>query len=159
MIEWLHQPDYNGCRLLCEPAEPDPAPAGDPGDAQRLREALIGWHRAAIDVSRAIEPLSRADRCIIWGGGMHVEQLHAATPLFDGRPERGYVIVDSDPAKHGCTWRGIDILPPAEAFADTEAAGVPVLVSSYGDQREIARAAAELGAGQILTLYEEVNIH
>lgn len=157
--EWLHQPDYNGCRVLCEPAEPDPAPAGDPGDAQRVREALIGWHRAAIDVARATEPLARADRCIIWGGGMHVEQLYAATPLFDGRREREYVIVDSDPAKHGCTWRGIDIRPPAAALADMEAAGVPLLVSSYGDQREIARAAAELGAEQILTLYEEVNTH
>jgi hypothetical protein len=156
--EWLHQPDYNGDRVLCEPAPPDPAPAGDPEDATRVREVLVRWHRAAIDVMRAAAPLAEADRCLIWGGGQHVEQLYAATPFFHSHPQRGYVILDSDADKQGRTWRGIDICPP-DALSDPDAAAVPVLVSSYASQPEIASAA--LGHGidptRVVTLYDTVQ--
>ncbi len=160
IADWLHQPDYNGDRVLCEPDRPDPAPAGDPDDALRIRETLVCWHRAAVDVTRATLPLAEADRCLIWGGGMHVEHLYAATPFFRARPRREYVIIDSDAAKQGGTWRGIDILPP-DALADPGAAGIPVLVSSYGSQPEIARAAVERGvdAELVVTLYESVSTY
>ncbi len=157
IAEWFQQPDYNGCRVLCEPDEPDPAPVGDPTDSLRVRAALMRWHQAVIDVARATDQLAHTDRCIVWGGGMHVEQIHAATTFFQSNPERKYVIIDSDPAKHGTTWRGIDICPPVETLA--EASSVPVLVSSYGNQEEIARIAAELGARHIVTLYDSVNVH
>lgn len=159
IVEWLQQPDYNGCRVLCEPTQPDSATVGDPEDAVRVRETLTRWHRAAIDVTHATAPLAEAERCIVWGGGMHVEHLYAATPFFQSHPAREYVIVDSDPAKQGDTWRGIDIRVPAEALGEADAAGVPLLVSSYGSQPEIARAAAELGARQIVTLYDEVSTY
>ncbi len=159
-VEWAHQPDYNGDRVLCAPADPEPEVAGDPADPARVREALVRWHRAVLDVMRALEALRAADRCVIWGGGTHVEHIHAATPFFLSRPQREYVIVDGDGAKQGRTWRGIDINPP-DALADHDAAGVPVLVSSYGSQPEIARAAVELGvdAAQVFTLYDEVNVY
>jgi SAM-dependent methyltransferase len=159
ILEWLQQPDYNGCRVLCEPAEPETVPVGDPEDAERVREVLMRWHRAAIDFARATAPIAQADRCIVWGGGMHVEQVYAATPFFQSRPQREYVIVDSDPAKQGTTWRGIDIRPPAETLADADAAGIPLLVSSYGSQPQIARAAAELGVQQIVTPYASVSAY
>lgn len=167
IVEWLAQPDYNGCRVLCEPAEPTGDPAGDlvgdlvgdPEDAMRVRETLMRWHRAVVDVTRATAPLAQAERCIVWGGGMHTEHLYAATPLFQAKPGREYAIVDSDPAKQGDTWRGIDILAPAQALADADAADTPLLVSSYGSQPDIVAAATELGARQIVTLYDEVNTY
>ncbi|HXA53444.1 MAG TPA: methyltransferase domain-containing protein [Solirubrobacteraceae bacterium] len=155
----VHRSDYNGYRVLCEPAEPAADLAGDPHDAVRVREALVHWHRAAIDVARALEPLSEVDRCVIWGGGAHTEQIYAATPFFQSRPRREYLIVDGDGAKQGRTWRGIDIHPP-DVLADPGAA-VPVLVSSYGSQPEIARAAVELGvdAEWVFTVYGDVSAY
>jgi SAM-dependent methyltransferase len=160
IVEWLHQPGYNGDRVLCEPAEPQAEPAGDPRDVDRVREVLMRWNRAVVDVSRATEPLAEAGRCVIWGGGMHVEYLYAATPFFQSRPRREYVILDSDAAKHGHTWRGIDIHPP-EALTELAGADIPVLVSSYGSQPEIVRAAMERGvdSGRVFTLYDEVNVY
>jgi hypothetical protein len=159
IVEWLHQPDYNGCRVLCAPAQPDTAPVGDPEDAVRVRETLMCWQRAAIAVTNATAPIAQADRCIVWGGGMHVEQIYATTPFFQSRPGREYVIVDSDPAKQGTSWRGIDIHAPAEALTGADAAGVPLLVSSYGSQPQIVQAAAELGVRQIVTPYDDVNTY
>lgn len=159
ILEWLQQPDYNGCRVLCEPAEPVQAPAGASGDGELMREVLMRWHRAAIDVARATAEIAQAERCIVWGGGMHVEQIYAATPFFQSHPGRKYVIVDNDPAKHGNTWRGIDILPPAETLSNAEADGVPLLVSSYGSQPQIVQAATELGVQQIVTLYDNVSVY
>ncbi|MFI5009057.1 MAG: class I SAM-dependent methyltransferase [Solirubrobacterales bacterium] len=150
--------DYNGERVLCEPAEPQAGTVGDPEDVVRLREAIVRWQRAAIDVARATTPLAQADRCVIWGGGAHIEHIYATTPFFQVRPQREYVIVDSDETKQGRTWRGIGIHSP-EALADPSAAGVPLLVSSYGSQPEIVRAAAERGVEpeRIVTLYESVS--
>ncbi len=159
IVESMHHSDYNGERVLCEPAEPQAIVAGDPDDALRVREAVINWQQAVIDVTRATATLAQAQRCIIWGGGTHSEHLYAATPFFQAQPAREYVIVDSDPAKQGDTWRGIDILAPAHAFADADASDTPLLVSSYGSQPDIVRAATELGARQIVTLYDEVNAY
>ncbi len=160
IAEWLHQPDYNGDRVLCEPTEPETVVAGDPQDTSRVREVLIRWHEAAVAVARASAPLAEADRCLIWGGGAHVEHLYAATPFFQSRRGREYVIVDSDETKQGRTWRGIDI-HSSEALADPSAARVPLLVSSYGSQPEIVRAATERGVEpeRIVTLYESVSTY
>jgi hypothetical protein len=162
VVEWLAQADYNGYRVLCRPNDAAPraaAQAGDPEDAVRVREILMRWHRAAIDVTRATAPLMQAERCVIWGGGMHLEQLYAATPFFRARPDREYVIVDSDSTKQGGTWRGIDVGVPAQTLADSDTADVPLLVCSYGSQPEIARAAEQLGASEIVTLYDEISVH
>lgn len=160
IVERLQQTAYNGYRISCKAAPPGGPPLGDPEDALRTRAALARWHRAAIDVARATAPLAETDRCLIWGGGMHLEQLYAAIPLFRSRPQREYVIVDSDPLKQGATWRGVDICSP-DVLGDPDAATVPVLVSSYGSQAEIAQAI--LGSGvspdRIVTLYESVNTY
>jgi SAM-dependent methyltransferase len=157
IAESMHHSGYNGERVLCEPAEPQAVVQGDPEDVLRVHETLIGWQRAAVGVMRAAAPLAQADRCVIWGGGSHLEHLYARTHFFSARPEREYVIVDGDPAKHGGTWRGINIRAPAEVLSDAGAAGVPLVVSSYGSQSEIARAAAELGVRETVTLYDEVS--
>jgi hypothetical protein len=158
IVEWRHQSDYNGDRVLCEPAEREEEVLGDPHDTVRVREALMRWHRAAIAVSRATEPLACVDRCVIWGGGTHVEQIYATTPFFQSRPQREYVILDSDPAKQRHTWRGIHIYPP-DAMAQVLACEVPVLVSSHGSQPEIVLAALELGVDRdrLVTLYDSIN--
>jgi SAM-dependent methyltransferase len=158
IVEQLHLPDYNGDRVLCEPTDPDASPVGDPHDAARVHEALMRWHRAAIDVAGVLDALRTVDRCVVWGGGLHTEQIYAATAFFRSRPQREYAIVDSDEAKHGHTWRGIDIHPP-DALRDL-GADVPVVVSSYGSQPEIVRALAEhsVDPKQVVTLYDEVNV-
>jgi SAM-dependent methyltransferase len=160
IVERAHQPDYNGERVLCEPDRPDSVPAGDPEDAMRVREALAHWQRATIDVARATLPLAESERCLIWGAGMHTEHLYALTPFFRARPGREYAIVDSDAAKQGGTWRGIDVLHP-DALADPDAAGLPLLVSSYGSQPEIVQAAIERGVDRplIVMLYESVSTY
>jgi SAM-dependent methyltransferase len=160
IVEWLHQSDYNGDRVLCEPTEPTPDVAGDAQDTVRVREVLMRWQRAVVDVIHSLEALREADRCIIWGGGMHVEHIYAATPFFQSRPQREYVIVDSDGAKQGHTWRGIDIHPP-DVLAEHDADDVPVLVSTYGSQTDIAQAAMEHGvdAERVFTLYDELYIY
>jgi ubiquinone/menaquinone biosynthesis C-methylase UbiE len=160
VVESLQQTHYNGYRVLCEPAEPHSPSAGDPEDTLRIRQALAGWHRAVVQATRATAPLDGTERCLIWGGGMHLEQIYATLPLFRAHPERKYVILDSDPIKHGGTWRGIEICPP-DVLEDPDTDGVPLLISSYGDQFEIVEAALDRGvdSDRIVTLYESVHTH
>jgi hypothetical protein len=159
-IESHQQPDYNGYRVLCKPAEPRPPLAGDPEDAVRVRTLLADWHRAAVEAIRACARLAETERCVIWGGGMHLEQIYATLPLFHARPDREYLIIDSDPVKHGGTWRGIDIVPP-DVLNDPATKKVPLLVSSYGSQPEIVDAALKMGVGatEIVTLYDETRTY
>jgi hypothetical protein len=91
---------------------------------------------------------------------MHTEHLYALTPFFRERPGREYAIIDIDAAKRRATWRGIDVLSP-DALSDPDAARVPLLVSSYGSQPEIVRAAVERGRepASIVTLYESVSTY
>jgi SAM-dependent methyltransferase len=159
IVELVHQPDYNGDRVLCKPHQSE-ALAGDPDDVLRVRDALSHWLRATVEVARAATALADAERCLIWGGGMHTEHLYALTPFFRERPGREYAIIDIDAAKRRATWRGIDVLSP-DALSDPDAARVPLLVSSYGSQPEIVRAAVERGRepASIVTLYESVSTY
>jgi 2-polyprenyl-3-methyl-5-hydroxy-6-metoxy-1,4-benzoquinol methylase len=150
---------YNGLRVLCRPRETVSMVSGDPYDLLRIREALISWQRAVVAVSkRLLASVGDVERCLIWGAGMHLEHLYAVTPFFQSRPDREYLIVDSDPLKQGRSWRGIDVIPP-DIVAGSDCQDLPLLVASYGDQPAIAKAARERGVpeGYIVMLYDTVN--
>jgi SAM-dependent methyltransferase len=161
VVEHVSQRDYNGDRVLCRPSEKAPRASGDPHDLIHVREALGRWNQAVVDIStRLLAALDGVDRCLVWGAGMHLEHLYAATPLFGSDPARRYMVVDSDPVKQGSSWRGVDVLPP-DALSDPECDGVPLVVSSYGSQPEIVEAARERGvaAELIVTLYDAVSVY
>jgi hypothetical protein len=137
--------DYNGHRVLAVPAarEADPLP----DDADLAVPVIAAWEAAARDVSDRLEAVG--DRVQIWGAGLHLEYLFQRTPLF--ATPRDYAIADSDPLKQGGTWRGHAIAAPETLVAD-----VPLVISSYDSQDEIAAAAADLGVRDVVRLYDRV---
>jgi hypothetical protein len=69
-----------------------------------------------------------------------------------------YLVLDSDPAKQGKTWRGIPILSPDVASA-LDWGSVRLLVSTHGSQAAVVEAAKQRGVpdAAIVTLYEEIR--
>jgi hypothetical protein len=155
--EWHEQSDYNGCRVLAMPGESTDAPVPDAGDVHRLYDYLGAWYSALGAVERRLHAQLKSDRCVIWGGGMHTEFLYQVTSLFSTMPGRRYLIVDSDPIKHGSSWRGIPIVSP-DVLRSVDWASVQLIISSYGSQEAIADAAAslEVPMGQVVRLYDDV---
>ena len=160
IAESKQQEEYNGFRVVGIPAEPANAPETDLQATISAHKYFAGWHQALHTVELRLSSLEGAPRCILWGGGAHSEFLYHTTSFFHSRPDREYAIVDSDPLKQGKSWRGIRIHSPdsLRGFAWKD---VCLVVSSYGSQPHIVRAAADLGvpAERILTLYESVRIH
>jgi SAM-dependent methyltransferase len=158
-LEWQEQRAYNGCRVVAAPAAAAPAVAR-PEDVAAVERHLAGRHTALARLHAALAPVLEAPRLAIWGAGLHVEMLYHLTALFCARPERTYLLVDGDGAKQGRSWRGIDIHAPA-ALARPECAGVPLVVSSYGSQEEIAAAAIGLGVdpARLVRLYRHVRVY
>ena len=136
--------DYNGHRVLAAPAAREADAVPDEADADAV---LAAWHAAARAVTERVAGVG--DRVQIWGAGLHLEYLFQRTPLF--ATPRDFTIVDSDPLKQGGTWRGHAIAAP-----QTLAADVPLVISSYDSQDEIAIAAADLGVRDIVRLYDRV---
>jgi 2-polyprenyl-3-methyl-5-hydroxy-6-metoxy-1,4-benzoquinol methylase len=161
-IEWTgEEMDYNACRVLSGPAEaPAETATGNPEDFDAMLATLGAWHQAARDVSTRLRTVSSADRCVVWGAGNHLEYLYHRTPLFHERRGREYVIVDSDPKKHGTTWRGIPVMQPS-LLPSLATSGVPVVISTYGNLPEISDAAIALGLvrEQLVALYDHVNVY
>ena len=153
--------DYNARRVVAAPAGAALPLPRDVADTQAMLDAVIAWQRAARDVgARAVAALGDAPRGILWGGGAHLECLYQRTSVFQQRPDREWVVVDSDALKHGTTWRGLAVLSPA-ALPELAASGAPVVVSSYGSQTAIAAAArAALPEGHpVVELYDELRVY
>lgn len=160
IIERQEQPDYNGFRVMAIPAQPDHGCEKDGRATVVLREYLSAWNLAIKAVEERIIRLRDCNRCVIWGAGAHTEFLYQTTSLFFQRPDREYVIVDSDPEKHGKRWRGLSICSP-ERLKHLSWADECLLVSSYGSMPAIAEAAAQLGvpASRIVTLYDTLRVY
>lgn len=159
VVEQHEQPDYNGCRVLAAPCDPHEL-APDPRDTERTH-ALVAAHSAALAAAAArVMAVPPDDRVVLWGGGAHTEVLHHVTPFFDACPERPLAIVDGDPLKHGTTWRGVSIHPPA-ALEGAGWSEAWLLISSYGAQPAMARAAVSLGVpeSRIVRIYDEVRTY
>jgi hypothetical protein len=160
VVEWHEQAGYNGCRVLAEPGEAVDAAVPHPEDACATHDHLAWRHAALADLERALAPVADAPRLAVWGAGAHTEMLYQLTSLFQAAPARGYVLVDGDDTKQGRSWRGLEIHPPA-MLGRPALAGVPLLVSSYGSQEEMAEAAVALGvpARHIVRLYRQVRVY
>lgn len=158
-IEWREQCGYNGCRVLAAPSDVGPAVLR-PEDVAALDHHLAARHAALAGLHRSLAPLLDVPRLAIWGAGLHVEMLYQLTALFPARADRAYLLVDGDPAKQGRSWRGIDIHPPA-VLARPECAAVPIVISSYGSQEDIASAAVGLGIdpARLVRLYRDVHVY
>ena len=150
IAEWEEQDDYNGCRVVAARGSGgETTPSG--GVYERC---LSAWREAVASVDERLAVVD-APRCLIWGAGSHTEMLYHATSFFQAAAEREYRLVDRDPLKIGGTWRGIPIVAP-DAVDETD---LPLIVSSYQGQPEIAAEAAARGVERIVTLYDEIQVH
>jgi hypothetical protein len=158
--ESKQQEEYNGFRVVGIPAEPADMPEKDLNAVALTHEYLAHWHQALHIVERRLSSIDDTPRCILWGGGAHSEFLYQTTSFFQNSPGREYAIVDSDPLKKGKSWRGITISSP-DSLREISWTDVCLVVSSYGSQPGIAKAAVDLGVPpeRILTLYENVRVY
>ena len=158
--ESLEQKDYNGFRTVSMPIEPDAELRHDGNATGLLHRYLSNWHSAIGNVERRLCALSDCERCILWGGGLHTEFMYHVTSFFQSPPGREYAIVDSDPMKHGRSWRGITIYQP-DVLVQLDWSRERLLISSYSSQPGIFAAATKLGVPpeRIVTLYNEIRIY
>jgi hypothetical protein len=159
-VESEEQPDYNGFRVIASPSESEGRVEQDSRAMQLLRGYLASWNLAVQAVEGRVSDLTGADKCVIWGGGAHTEFLYQTTSLFHSRRDRQYVIVDGDPIKKGKSWRGIEIHSP-DILRELTWPEQYLLVSTYGSQSHIVKAAADLGVPhhRIVTLYKEFRAY
>ncbi|MDI1231805.1 MAG: class I SAM-dependent methyltransferase [Methylobacter sp.] len=160
ILERQQMPDYNGHRILVKPGESSDKVMGDVSDRTRVSEYFENWYRNQAEVARKIESWPRASRIVIWGGGMHSEFLYQVTPLFQQDLQCEYIVVDSDPLKQGKSWRGLPILNP-DVIQDVDWDDCLLVISSYGGQEAIARAAVNLNVPDsvISRLYDFVKVY
>jgi hypothetical protein len=159
-IESQEQPDYNGLRVSARPSESVGMVEQDSRAMHLLRGYLANWNLAVQAVEGRVSDLTGADKCVIWGGGAHTEFLYQTASLFHNRRDREYAIVDGDPIKKGKSWRGIEIHSP-DILRQVTWLEKYLLVSTYGSQPHIVKAAAELGVphDRIVTLYNEFRAY
>ncbi len=160
IIESQEHPEYNGCRVIASPADPMRMAKQDPRVVSLLREYLASWNLAVKAVEDRLSGLMCTAKCVIWGGGAHTEFLYQTTSLFHNGKARQYAIVDGDPIKKGKSWRGIEI-HSSDALHELTWSEEYLLVSSYGSQPGIVKAAAELGVppDRVVTLYKEFRVY
>lgn len=150
---------YNGWRVVAarHSAQADIVP--DAADIAACHQAMAAWYEAQHAVESKLPALAGQDQVVLWGAGLHTEFLYQLTSLFQSSMRR-FLLVDSDPLKQGMSWRGIPIEPPT-VLRHLDWQHTHLLISSYGGQPDIERAAQALGvpARLVLSLYDEVNIH
>jgi len=158
--EAQQQEQYNGFRIVATPDVPARVPERDLHATSLLHTYLAAWYGALKQAEHRLSELRESGRCLIWGGGLHTEFVYQTTSFFSRRPDREYAIVDSDPIKRGKSWRGIEIYSP-DVLRDVTFSDDYLLVSSYGSQPAIVKAATELGVprDRIVTLYKELRVY
>ena len=159
--EKVEQPDYNGCRVLAtaqDVAEDKPIRASIAEDCKSLMDYLSAWYLAIGEVQQRVRSMPNTGNIVIWGGGAHTEFLYQVTAAFLSDKSIHFAIVDSDPLKHGKTWRGVRIYPP-EVVSEVDWSSAVLLVSSYGAQESIVSAADELGVppDRVVRIYEKIR--
>jgi len=153
--------DYKAYRVLASPklgTTLEPSLKCVQEDWVALNDSLAAWHSALGDVEKIIQKIPECNRFVIWGGGAHTEFLYQVTSLFHAHRQSEFVIVDSDPIKHGKTWRGIPIYDPFRIKA-LDWSSTNLLISSYASQETIFEAAVKLNvpATNITRLYKTIR--
>ena len=159
--EHYETPDYNGCRILAYPQPEvhlDYQVTSEPKDWIELNSNLSAWHNAVEDVEKIIQQIAKCGRFVIWGGGAHTEFLYQTTSFFHIHHQADFIIVDSDPMKHGKTWRGIPIYD-SSIVNELDWSSTNLLISSYGGQEAIAEAADSFNVPEknIIRLYNTIR--
>jgi hypothetical protein len=153
-------PDYNGHRLLVKPGQVSSKVIGSASDRVKVLKYLAHWYNNAAEISRLIESWPRTARAVIWGGGAHSEFLYQVTSLFQVNFQCEFIVVDSDSLKQGASWRGLPIHSP-EILTDIDWSNCQLIISSYGSQEKIAKAALDMGvpSSAVMRLYEHVQVY
>lgn len=160
ILERQQMPDYNGHRIIAKPGKFNQDVICKTADRWMLFDYLSHWYGQLAKIAQLIETWPNTPRTVIWGGGLHTEFLYQVTPLFHQNPQCEYVVVDSDPLKQGRSWRGLPILSP-KILTDLNWDDCQLIISSYGSQEIIAKAAISLGTPEMVIrrLYDVVKVY
>lgn len=127
-------PGYNGFRILLQPGVPSEAMLTEEQKAADFAMAqayLAHWRNSVQDVQVQVDTLPPDANVLVWGGGQHTEYLAQLTTLFS--PNRRFIVVDSDPLKHGTLFHSIPLVSPDSiSEADWRSGDFYVVASSYG---------------------------
>lgn len=166
IVEEYSMNDYNGFRVHCVPElkidfNTKIENLSKEIDFLLYLDYLSSWYKSLKNIEKKICNIKKLPFYIIWGGGAHTEFLYQTTSFFHKRKKSKFLIVDSDSTKHEGTWRGIKIFNPKilETIAkDIEWNDTGLLISSYGSQSLIKKAAIESGVKEssILELYKNI---
>ena len=157
ILVWLEQKDYNGCRVLVEKTNDiSNLLSYSNKEYSNVYNYLSFWYASLEKVENILSQLD-TKKCIIWGGGMHLEFIYQVTSLFKNEIE--FIIVDSDKNKQNKKWRGITIYSPD--ILETLNDDIPLVISSYGGQSSIEKAAMNIGIKQnnIIKLYDYLRVY
>ncbi len=162
--EWVEQPDYNGCRILCSRSEVAvETVAYEPTralsiDIELLYRVLADWTEHLSNHAQTLSALEGVDHVVIWGAGMHTETLQARYSLLNSLGVKRWTLVDSDPNKQGTYWRGIRVDHP-ETLREIDWSTTRLLVSTYGSQDVVVRRATQMGVPEeaITQLYKNLR--
>jgi hypothetical protein len=127
------------------PVGPDALAAAE---SRRFLEKLIAHDDAIWQATRA-RLAEVAGPVYVWGAGVHTAQLLDRTPVY-GKIKG---VIDRDSQKWGSMLADHAIISPDAFFARAE--DVPVVISSYNAERQIAQSLSEAGiaARNIVRLY------
>jgi 2-polyprenyl-3-methyl-5-hydroxy-6-metoxy-1,4-benzoquinol methylase len=166
IIEECSMKDYNGFRVNCIPELKIDLNTKIENlcrekDFVLYLDYLTSWYKSLKNVEEKIYNIKKLPFYIIWGAGAHTEFLYQTTSFFYNRTNSKFFIVDSDHTKHEGSWRGIKIFDPKilkMIAKDINWNDTGLLISSYGSQNIIKKAALELSVKEssILELYEKI---
>lgn len=155
--------DYNGYRILARPKS-ELSKSYEfkytSKDWYELNKNLSSWYSALSDIEKFIQKLLKCDKVVIWGGGVHTEFMYQVSSLFQMHCKTPIIIVDSDPIKHGTSWRGINIYEPS-VIKQLDWISTKLLISSYGGQGAIFEAAIKLNvpSDSIVKIYKTTDVY
>ena len=151
---------YNGYRVLAYPAEVNEAAdvTGNPDDVASLNACLANWYASLKAVEDVIKNISNHERFVVWGAGAHTEFLYQVTSFFSRFSAAEFIVVDSDPAKTGTTWRGLPVYLPS-ACQEYDWSKTGLVISSYSAQEPIYNAALAMGIPEssVYRFYKEIH--
>ena len=149
--------DYNGVRVL---ATISPRKALTSASDWSLSSGSLAQHIERYTAVLAAIDAQLVDasgfEVVLWGVGLHSSLLHSAVPTF--RSLKIVRQVDSDPQKIGSRWKR-QLVEHPKILGELDWKRTRLLLSSYGAQREMSRAAQDLGVPKsaIIELYSEVR--
>ena len=157
VIEIYEHNEYNGCRILAKKSFVDEKIITNHTDFGLPFKYLESWYSAINTIEKKIETL-QSSKCVIWGGGMHLEFLYQMTSLFRG--DNQFIIIDIDSEKQNKKWKGIEIYHPDILNSIIDDESITYIPSSYKGQNSIIESLLHGGVKKtsIIQLYDYIRI-